>query len=205
MSQVDLDRVREDLATVKQAAGMELPFGWEDVWLNVFVLSVGGMVAVIWTFLPHSLPHSLGLIPLLIVAVVYGIRLRIKYRRSTGRSSIRRREYTASFVIAAVVGTCAIVYRLWGTRLGLPLSILQGIAIFFVGLMLVGPAVLDRSRIYCLGISLPFILCGLAIPLLSIPAVALVGGACVVSGLAMAAIQAWQLRAQEVIRNRATD
>ena len=94
------------------------------------------------------------------------------------------------------MGSMALVYRLWCVRLGIPLYYLQGICIFFMGLAFILPAVMDRSRISMLGLAIPLILCGLAIPLLKVSAVALFGCALAMGCLFMAAIQSWQLRAQ---------
>jgi len=196
MSRADVDRIREDLATMKKVAGVELPFGREDIWLSV-ALSIGGIIAVIWTLLPHDLPHHWGFVPFLILVVVYVVRLRIKYRRSTGRSPVRRREYTAGLLLAVIVFPLAVISRLWFVRLGIPLLYLQGIGFFVVGLALIFLAVLDRSRIAMLGMALPAMLCGLAIPFLEVPAATLVGGAIALGCLFTAAIQSWQLRAQQ--------
>ena len=45
MSQTEIDRVRDDLATMKQAVGVELPFGWEDVRASL-VLTAAGLIAM---------------------------------------------------------------------------------------------------------------------------------------------------------------
>ena len=91
----------------------------------------------------------------------------------------------------------AVIYRLWVVRLGIPFLYLQGIGFFFVGLALIFPAVLDRSQISMLGMALPVMLCGLAIPLLEVPVATLVGSAIALGCLFTAAIQSWQLRAQQ--------
>jgi hypothetical protein len=193
MTDRDLDRIENDLATIQRAAGLELPFGREDVWLNL-LLGAGGIVALFWALAPHGLPHHWGLVPLLILTLVYGTRLRNKYRRSTGRSPIRRREYTIGFVLAIVFGGFALVYRVWGARLGIPLAYVQGSVIFFMGMAFLVPAIMDhRSRIYLVALSVPMILCGLAIPAFAVSAVVLFGGALAIAGPSMAAVQVWQL------------
>ena len=42
MSVSELERVKEDIATIKEAAGLELPFGWDSVWLNLIGLPFVG-------------------------------------------------------------------------------------------------------------------------------------------------------------------
>ena len=44
MSQAEINRIREDLETIREAAGMGLPFGWEDVWLNLAGVPCGLIV-----------------------------------------------------------------------------------------------------------------------------------------------------------------
>ncbi len=36
MSINELERVKQDIATIKEAAGLELPFGWDYAWLFLF-------------------------------------------------------------------------------------------------------------------------------------------------------------------------
>ena len=31
----ELERVKQDIATIKEAAGLELPFGWDSVWAHL--------------------------------------------------------------------------------------------------------------------------------------------------------------------------
>ena len=40
MSKKELERVKEDIEIIKEAAGLELPFGWEDVWINLYLILV---------------------------------------------------------------------------------------------------------------------------------------------------------------------
>jgi hypothetical protein len=192
MTDCDLERIQNDLATIQQAAGLELPFGREEVWLNL-VLGAGGIVALSWALVPHGFPDQWGLIPLLMVVLVYVARLRVKYRQGTGRSPLRRREYTIGFVLALVLSGLLLAYRIWGARLGIPLPHVQGSAVFFLGLAFLVPAILDRNRIYLIALSVPVMLCGLAIPVSSVSAIVLFAGALVIAGPAMALVQVWQL------------
>lgn len=196
MADADLRRLREDLATMRQAAGMELPFGREDVWLSL-ATGVTGLVAVVWALLNPGHRASWGLIPALIVIVGYGIRLRVKFRASTGRSPTRRREYTFSFVLAGLIAAAALVYRLWARQLAIPFPYVQGTAIFFAGLLVAGIALTSRGRLYAIGIAIPMMLCGLAVPLLKMHPVLLFGIAMTAAGPVMAAIQNCQLRKQQ--------
>lgn len=195
MSQVDMDRIRDDLETMKKAAGVELPFGWEDVWWNI-AISIGCVIAVVWMIVPHHLSHRWGWIPALTLSVVYVVYFRVKYRRSTGRSPLRRREYTAGLLLALMIVPVVIVYRYWGASLGISLLHLRSIFSFFLGFALLVPALLDRSRISWLGLAIPIIVCGLCTPYFEIPARIQMGIAVAIALMLMSAIQVWQLRAQ---------
>ena len=52
MNDVGLDRVREDLEAMKQAAGTELPFGREDLkwgWIDWAGICAAGRMVMAWT------------------------------------------------------------------------------------------------------------------------------------------------------------
>ncbi len=96
MTPNEITRVKQDLETVRQAAGIGLPFGREDVIVELVMaggLAVFGFLSVFvrayWLFL--------AILPALGALVVSQTLLRLKYRRSTGRSAVRRRQYTAGF------------------------------------------------------------------------------------------------------------
>lgn len=189
----DLERFKGDLATIRQAAGLELPFGREDIAL-MLAAGVGGLAASVWALVvPQGVPRYWGFVPLLVVGFAYLVRLRIKYRRSSGRSPVRRREYTIAFVLTVVVSSLAVVYRIWATRLAIPVAYMQGAVFFFAGVMLVYHAILDRKRLSDLGIAVPFMLAGLVLPFVPVPPEVIVGAAIAVGGPACAGIMAWQL------------
>jgi hypothetical protein len=79
MAATDLERLKDDLATIRQAAGLELPFGREEVIIG-FAVGGGGLIATGWALVPHGLPRHWGFVPLLIVVVVWVIQMRAKYR-----------------------------------------------------------------------------------------------------------------------------
>ncbi len=189
----DLDRLKEDLATIRQAAGLELPFGREDINL-CFAFGGTAVVALAWALIPHGMPAYWGFVPMLVLTVAWVVRMRVKYRQSTGRSPVRRREYTLSFILAVVLSALAFVYRIWGTKLGIPFIFVQGSASFFIGLAFVLVAILDRRRLSLLGFAVPLMCCGLAIPVLGVPVVVLFAVAMLLGGPACACIMAWQLR-----------
>lgn len=189
----EIERLQKDLSTIREAAGLELPFGWEDVWLE-FSTGVLGLVAGVWSLIPHGYPRCWGFVPAIVLIIPYTIWLRVKYRRSSGRSPIRRREHTSGFVVAAVLAGLLIVYRIWARQLQIPFFKMQGIALFMVGVGVVLPSVLDVRRIYLLGYAIPLMLCGLSLPWVGMPAEFMGALVLIVSGPACAIIQIIQLR-----------
>lgn len=193
MEQSDLQRLKDDMAAIEQATGLGPPVGREDVWASLGIAG-GGLLAVAWALLPHGLPNQWGMIPVILLVAGYLIRMRVRYRRNTGRSPIRRREYTAGLIGMVVVGGLALVYRLWATKLGISLSIAGSAALFLLGMSLVIAVLRDRSRLPDLGLAVPLMVCGLAIPFCSVSLWIPVGTALAVGGLASAALTARQLR-----------
>jgi len=193
MAESDLIRVKEDLATIKRAAGLELPFGREEIWADL-ALAAGGVVAAAWASLPHGLPAQWGMVPIILIVIVYLVRMRTRYRGSTGRSPGRRREYSAGLIGMVLVGGLAVVYRLWASNLGISLIVAGSAALFILSLSMLLPVLRDRGRMPDVGIAIPLVLCGLAIPLVPISHWVLMGIAFAVGGVAAALLTAHQLR-----------
>ncbi len=194
MSKSDLERVENDIEIIKEAAGLQLPFGWEDVWLNVYLVPVGVWLAV-WGFLPYQLSRIWRILPVSVLAIVY-VFLRVKYRRSTGRSPVRRRGYSIALFLTPVLGLCAFGYLVWVVRSGHDFVSAVGGMWFFAGLMLLLFAFAERARLFCLGWAVPIILCGIIItiwPVLNVLETN-VGIVLIIAGSATAVIQAYQLK-----------
>ena len=47
MSQTEMDRMRDDLATMKRATGVGLPIGWSDIYLSL-AWAVAGVPLAAW-------------------------------------------------------------------------------------------------------------------------------------------------------------
>ena len=130
-----------------------------------------------------------------ILAIVY-IFLRIKYRRGTGRSPVRRRGYSVVLFLTPLCGLLAGGYFVWVIRSGRDFVSAVGGMWFFMGLMLLIFAIAERGRLFNIGWAIPIILCGIAItiwPELNILDMN-VGIVLIVGGSVTAAIQAYQLK-----------
>jgi len=194
MSVSEIDRVKEDIEVIKEAAGLELPFGWEDVWLSIYLIPVGVWLAI-WGFLPYQLSRIWRVLPVSILAIVY-VFLRIKYRRSTGRAPVRRRGYSIVLFLTPVLGLCGFGYLVWVIRSGHDFVFAVGGMWFVAGLILLIFAFAQPGRLFYLGWAIPMILCGITItiwPVLNVLETN-VGVLLIIAGSATAAIQAYQLK-----------
>lgn len=192
----DVERLKTDLSTLRQAAGLEPPFGREDVRAHLAV-AASGVVALVWALLPTGLPAHWGTVPLILVCIGYVTWMRTKYRRSSGRSPMRRREYTSEIIGMFVVGALALVYRFWSGKLGISTTIAGSAAFFVLGLALLIPVLRDRNRLPDLGVAVPLMVCGLIIPFCPVSLWVVVGATFMIGGLATAAITAHCLKAAD--------
>ncbi len=189
----DLERLKGDLGTLRQAVGLEPPFGREDIRAHLAIAG-GGAVTLLWASLPTGLPAQWGIVPLIAVVIGYVIWMRTRYRKGTGRSPMRRREYTSGIVGMVVVGALALVYRNWAGALQIPLTVAGGALLFVFGVAMLMPVLRDRNRLSDLGIAVPLMVCGLVIPLWSNSPWVVLGVTFGVGGLATAALMEHQLR-----------
>ena len=193
MENSEVQRVKEDLATLQRAAGLESLVGREDVWANLAV-AAAGVVAVVWALLPHSMPQQWGIVPLILVVLSYLTWQRARHRQSTGRSAVTRKKYSAELAGVVVITLLALVYRLWATELGISREVAGGAALFLLGAAIVVFGLRERQRWLELGIAVPIMACGMAIPLLSVSTWVLIGGTFAVGGAVTAGLTAYQIR-----------
>ncbi len=192
MSQADLNRVREDLATIQHAARLELPFGKEDVRTSLWS-AVCGLFITLWAVFGPWEYRWVVLVPL-VAAVVMTIRARAEAQRLQTRQPVRWREHRLSGKAALVAAPVAIGYLYWERWIGMPREFTGAASVFFCGLGALVFSVLDRRRLYYAGgaILMAF---GAAIPHCSPQQVIIAGGLCwTVGGLVVAGIQTWQLQ-----------
>ena len=196
MSKAELERVRADLATMQEAAGVGLPFGRSDAWIGVVIAACGGLMAAWAAWVPWE--HRWGVVaPVLFFTAAYAALGRHVGRRK-GREPVRWREFRLTLVAMAVIGPLAVGYMFWEDHLGVPRGIAGAAAVFFVSLggLMIGIA--DPSRRHYIGSALPGMALGVAFPLLSARGATVAAGLCLAAtGLLTSAVQAWLLRNSE--------
>src|SRR5262245_14497841 len=117
MSDAELRRLREDLDTMQQAAGMGLPFEWPDVWEALVLVPAGGFLAA-WAFLAPADWLVLGLAPLLLLALAAGAR-RAWRRLHSETPPTARREHSFAIVSSLVIVGGLALYFVWVKKFGL--------------------------------------------------------------------------------------
>ena len=193
MSRADLDRVRADLAAMREAAGFDLPFGRTDVRLSLGVAAAGAAVAGWAAFVPWGQRWG-TLAPLLLLVAAYGVTGR-RLARDRGREPARWRELRLTLIAAAVIGPVAVGYLFWEKSLGVPRNVTGAAAVVFFGAAALVVGLADRARRHYLASAGYVMALGLAIPLLRPGQVPIAAGLCLIAaGLSTAAVQAWQLR-----------
>jgi len=174
MSSSDLERVRSDLATVRNALGIGLPWSATDVWFCAAISAAGGLYAVLsWPNAPWEVASAWAAAPLAAALGVYLIYIAVKSRSLPPREEPRRREYKSTLIAFACLIPAAAVYGRWGKYVGMTNMQLVGSALALMGIafLVVGiaqpPARYPRS--YLIVGAIPIIAFGLAIPIVQPP------------------------------------
>src|SRR5579864_5356344 len=174
MSEANLERIRADIASIRAVAGLELPFGWEDVYLNLAGGACGAVLAALGAIAPLGYTR-LGLLPLGVVVLAF-IGLRVRFRRSSGRSPMRRREYTLALFASVLFGLLAGGYVAWGKAQGIPSTVVGAVAVSFTGGACAVLAMTGRGRRSMLAAAVALLGFGLVLPLCSPRQVIIVAG-----------------------------
>ncbi|KKM18905.1 hypothetical protein LCGC14_1661000 [marine sediment metagenome] len=190
----EITRVEQDLETVRQASGIGLPFGREDVIVELVAaggVAVLGFVSIFVT----GYWLRLALLPALGPLVVSQTWLRLKYRRSTGRSAVRRREYTAGFAGGLVSMALLLTFHWSGLLAHAHRHLIYAAFACGIGVALMMVGIADSGRRRYVGGAAGLLMAGLGIVFFyETHVVAVVAAASVGGLLADAAIMIYQLR-----------
>jgi hypothetical protein len=188
-----IDRVRNDLETLRQAAGLDLPFSRDDIRTNLWVAACGALLAG-WAALAPWDYRGLVAVPLLLAVAGAVWSARAAHRHRGSRPSPWR-EHRVGMLAVAVLHPLVAAYMQWEKHLGIPREMAGAAAVFFVGVATLVFGLADRRRVSYLAAAVPLMAYGLVIPLLTRQQVIVAGGVCMtVACLAVAAIQTAQLR-----------
>lgn len=207
MQPESLQRVQDDLATVKTALGAELPYDRSHVAL--YLLGAGAGVVLIGLLLlglqSYVSPVLCAYSALMVAAWVVQVRhLRARRAEAPTRWRWGRKEAAASLVAIVLLvgyvvwaGTLARWQGQWGRREALAMA---SAVFFFLGTFGCIWVAVDRSRWSILGCAATLMTAGLLMPLCETyeQFYLLVGGMVFVGGMSSGLLLLWQLRRHEV-------
>jgi hypothetical protein len=188
-----IDRVRNDLKTLRRAAGLDLPFGRDDIRTNLWVAACGVLVAAWSALAPWE--HR-GMLALALAPAIAGAlwSARAAHRQRATRPGPWR-EHRMGILATLILLPFVVGYMAWEKRLGIQREMAGAAAVFFVGVATLVVALTDRRRLSYLAAAVPLMAYGVVIPLLTRQQVIVAGGVCMtVACLSAAAIQTVQLR-----------
>jgi hypothetical protein len=203
MSEANLDRVREDLAVMRQAIGFRPPFERGHVWVSLALAAVGGLVAALTAFtnvaavpVTQGSAAQLTYIALLVVPVLLVFTgMAVVARRRRTLAPFLWREARQSAVAAAVAVPLYLSFLVWAVWQGVSPGAFTAATLFLAGLFSLIGALFDPSRRYVLGWAASTMLAGVCSVVGTYGnAGIIVGGWLLLGGLSTAGILLWQLR-----------
>ena len=195
MDNDDLKRVREDMATIREAAGLDLPFGWDSVWMNVILLPAVGIWYLAYAGLAQA-RAPLGLYVPVVILLAGMAYLRFRCRKSTGRSPAQRNEYGFAFYGNLAFALLAGAYLWWVRAKGIDTAHVGCGLVLMAGSFGILLAIFMKDRLYYLGGSIPVFCLGLSLLVWTSPQIVIFNAclALIVGGIAMGCIQAFQIK-----------
>ena len=165
----ELERVKQDIATIKEAAGLQLPFGWETVWATMFVTPAMGVWWLLcWFFLDIFSPYTFAYamfaypVPVVFPLAVFG-HIRCKYRVH-GKSTAAQRRGNRSSIYASIVLVAPLAVLLtWAKRAGVDMVYVAGGAATILAMMFTLTAFHCKAWLSNLGGGIVGILFGISI------------------------------------------
>ena len=197
MNDLGLERVRQDLETMKQAAGTELPFGREDLkwgWIDGLIF----VPLATWAWLGPGTYMSLAIILSLLATLPGAWALRRKYRGQRDRHPSRWREQRLGTLVCLAAAPLVYLIAVWAIANGTPPNTMVGLVLAAGGCVATIMGLFSRKRRYYVGLGIAMMACGLVMPGATARQVGLAMALMFIVGApASTAIAAWQLRAQE--------
>lgn len=198
MSKDDLERIREDVATLKLALAPDLPFKPTTVRFAL-ALSLGGVLSLLWALYPlpvppkwsGAVPALLQLIPILATLVHFAIA------RPDGGCSVTAGEIKRAHLnyVPYIVAMLALPFLILSSRIGwIPVAFISPSFLFLFGAVITGVALTERGHRFNLGLGIPMVLCAAVGLVLKWPHALLLGVTFAIGGMASALTMMVQLR-----------
>ncbi len=190
----EISRVKDDLEAMREAVGLRLPFGREDIVVSLLTAAAAVFLLVWSLFFKRGYWVIPGAIPVLAISVIGLIWLSVKRRRS-GQPSAERSVHTLGTTGGLVMSAAFIAFIVVSGKFNIPRPTAYAIGCFFVGVMFLSFGILHAPRRRYLALAVAFFVMAVGIPWsYEGNPVAVVGASVAVWGLADAGIMALQLR-----------
>jgi hypothetical protein len=176
----ELDRLRDDLATLRHATAVDVPFGTELVYFWAAVAAACGLLTFTLAMGPGAPiePVVLGLwiagAGLLLAAIVRFAR--VVARRAEQPAPWRELRDVA--LAKLIGGPLMLGFLVWLYAVGAPLKIVLSVLVFCMSLVTAMYALTRWTRKWAFGIALPGIALGFALPVVPAATVPLAVSAC---------------------------
>jgi hypothetical protein len=197
----DLERVKQDLATMKLTLAPGLPFRPKTIRFAL-AIAAGGALTLLWTLLPYPLAHpwstlaplALGQLPLIATMAHFILTYRPEEIQVSSAEMRRVHMNYAPYVVALL----AIPFLVVATRSGwVPHSFLSPAFLFIFGASVTAVALTEPKQRYLLGLSLPMLAGAIAALVFSLPLAVTFGFTMLMGGAISAFCMKLQLRRQE--------
>jgi hypothetical protein len=203
MSELGIDRVREDLAVMRQALGKQPPYGWKQVRDSLILAVAGTSIALIAGLSgiaalpaepgsPRNLLYgALIMAPVLLLFFAGGARA---YRRKAVQP-LEWRDMRRALVTFVLVLPLFFGFLHWSARNGQSVSTFINAGVIFSGMFWLLGAFCDERYRHFWGWGIATLLFGAVMPLGSYQTAGIFAGCwLLLGGLSTAGIMAWQLR-----------
>lgn len=165
MSQAEMNRMKQDLAMIHQALGMEPLFGWADVWYMLTWVAIGVSLALLGYLRLSVLGvASAGRMIAGGIILIYFLLMSAWLRGRKGNLPARWRETRVGLISAVLVVAALLPFSIWAKRHGLSFEAITATLIFVGGLAILIISICDRSRLHYIGVALPMLILGPLFP-----------------------------------------
>jgi hypothetical protein len=194
MRNEDLERLKADLATMKEIAGVTDAPQREDV-VTASLIGASGLCCGLWTLLTPTTWHLWGLLAVA-MPVAHLILVRLRNGADRGGSPRARAEFAES-VRLLLLAIPFSAYSLWALHMKIPPRLVLATGVFFTGTLMVGALIGTARRYEVLPYCVAFMVAALALPATSLPPLLVIASMLAGSGLCSAAWLAWGVGAEE--------
>lgn len=196
----ELDRIRDDLATLRHAAAVDPTFGAELAWFWAAVAAFCGLVTITLA-MGTGAPVETMVVVLWIAGALLLLAAAVRFFRIVRRRAERpapwrelREVATAKLIGAPLIGG----FLLWQYNAGAPPRFVLSTLVFCMSLVVVLWALSRWTRRWALGIALPGLALGFSLPVLPATTVPLAIASCGTAiGVVCSLIHLWQLRSAD--------